>query len=195
MKWIFDDGGRKEAGFYGTADDCVTRSIAIATGIPYREVYDGINLMAKSERTGKRKKKKSSARTGVYPQTTRKYMESIGWEWIPTMQIGLGCKIHLRENELPSGRLIVKCSKHLTAVIDGVIHDTHDPSRDGSRCVYGYFQKRDSVRMNNEAADLILFTIEKIRKHKKLPIKAIEFVQEGMIIRSHCQEYDELIKL
>jgi hypothetical protein len=27
------------------------------------------------------------------------------------------------------------------AVIDGVIHDTYDPSRDGKRCVYGYFTK------------------------------------------------------
>lgn len=42
--------------------------------------------------------------------------------------------------ELPSGRLIVAVSRHLCAVIDGVIHDTFDPSRDGTRCVYGYFQ-------------------------------------------------------
>ena len=57
------------------------------------------------------------------------------------MAIGSGCKVHLRADELPSGRLIVSVSKHLTAVIDGVIHDNHDPSRDGTRCVYGYFSK------------------------------------------------------
>jgi hypothetical protein len=57
------------------------------------------------------------------------------------MQIGSGCKVHLRKDELPSGRLIVKLSKHLTTVIDGVIHDTFDPSRGGNRCVYGYFIK------------------------------------------------------
>lgn len=68
-------------------------------------------------------------------------MAEIGWKWVPTMQIGQGCKVHLDPNELPSGRLIVSVSKHLTAVLDGVIHDTYDPSRDGSRCVYGYFQK------------------------------------------------------
>ena len=32
-------------------------------------------------------------------------------------------------------------SKHITAVVDGVIHDTFDPSRDGTRCVYGYWQE------------------------------------------------------
>jgi hypothetical protein len=28
-------------------------------------------------------------------------------------------------------------------VIDGVIHDTHDCSRGGTRCVYGYWRKED----------------------------------------------------
>jgi hypothetical protein len=137
--FVFDDGGREAAGFKGDTRDCVTRSIAIATGLPYREVYDAINALGATERTGKRKRGKSSARTGVYPKTTRKYMESIGWRWVPTMHIGSGCTVHLRADELPSGRLVVECSRHTTAVIDGVIHDTHDPSRDGTRCVYGYY--------------------------------------------------------
>jgi hypothetical protein len=50
--------------------------------------------------------------------------------------------VHLRADELPSGTLIVKVSKHLSAVIDGVIQDTHNPSRGGTRCVYGYYIKR-----------------------------------------------------
>jgi hypothetical protein len=29
----------------------------------------------------------------------------------------------------------------METVIDGVIHDLYDPSRDGTRCVYGYYQK------------------------------------------------------
>jgi hypothetical protein len=66
-------------------------------------------------------------------------MESIGWRWVPTMQIGSGCKVHLRASELPRGRLVVKVTKHCVAVIDGVIHDTHDCARDGTRCVYGYY--------------------------------------------------------
>ena len=49
--------------------------------------------------------------------------------------------MHLAKDELPNGRLIVRVSKHITAVINGVIHDTHDFSRDGTRCVYGYFTK------------------------------------------------------
>jgi hypothetical protein len=55
------------------------------------------------------------------------------------MSIGSGCQAHLRAKELPAGRLIVRLSKRVAAVIDGVIHNTHDPSRRGTRCVYGYY--------------------------------------------------------
>jgi len=141
MKHVFNDGGRKAAGYKGKTGDCVTRAIAIATGLPYQEVYDALNGLADSERTGKRKRGKSNSRTGVYKQTKRKYLESLGWVWTPTMQIGSGCKVHLRSDELPSGRLIVALSRHSAAVIDGVLHDTYDCSRDGTRCVYGYFSR------------------------------------------------------
>lgn len=141
QKFIQNDGGRKDIGFKGSTGDCVTRAIAIATGKPYKEIYGSLNVLSESERIGKRKKSISNSRTGVYRTTYQKYLESQGWKWIPTMQIGQGCKVHLRSDELPKGSLIVKVSKHLTAMIDGVINDTHDCSRRGTRCVYGYFIK------------------------------------------------------
>ena len=48
--WEPNDGGRKDAGFRGECRDCVVRSIAIATGMEYRRVYEDINYMAKRER-------------------------------------------------------------------------------------------------------------------------------------------------
>lgn len=154
MEWVYDDGGRAEAGFKGKTGDCVCRAIAIATERPYREVYDLINEYGKRERITKRKPTKSSARTGVYKETIRKVMEALGWVWHPTMMIGQGCKVHLSEDELPTGRLVVNLSKHTTAVIDGVIHDIWDCSERGcycdeygniittDRCVYGYYTRR-----------------------------------------------------
>ena len=59
------------------------------------------------------------------------------------MAIGSGCTVHLRADELPPGRLIVGVSRHTTAVINGVVHDTHDPTRGGTRCVYGYWSPPD----------------------------------------------------
>lgn len=143
MVWIYNDGGREAAGFRGTTGDCVCRAIAIATKRPYQEVYDELNLIGSQERKSKNRRSKSSARTGIYKAIIRKYMKSIGWVWTPTMQIGSGCRVHLKEGELPMGRLVVAVSKHLVAVIDGVTHDLNDPSRDGTRCVYGYYAKAE----------------------------------------------------
>ncbi len=94
-----------------------------------------------------------------------------GWTFTPCMSIGSGCKVHLLPGELPGGRLVVAVSKHYTAVLDGVINDTHNPSERGTtiypphtplhelpkgavwlsngngwgyspgRCVYGYWHK------------------------------------------------------
>jgi len=139
LKFVQNDGGRAAAGYRGKAGDCVTRAIAIATGLPYQEVYDRLNTIAGSERLTKRRRRKSSARRGVHKDTKRKLLESLGWKWTPTMGIGTGCRVHLRADELPNGRLVVALSRHSAAVIDGVLHDTYDCSRGGTRCVYGYF--------------------------------------------------------
>ena len=139
MEFKYNDGGRAEAGYKGTANDCVTRAIAIVTGIPYQQIYDNINELSENERIGKSKRGISNARTGAYKQTSKKLISSLGLVWYPTMTIGSGCKVHLKADELPKGKIIVKLSKHLCAVVDGVINDTHDPSRDETRCVYGYW--------------------------------------------------------
>lgn len=142
MQFIYCDGGRAAAGFKGQTGDCVTRAIAIATGMPYKEVYDLVNEFGRQTvKVVKGRLKRSTAREGVYKDTTRAIMEHLGWRWVPTMRVGQGCTVHLHEDELPKGRVICKVSRHLVAVIDGVIFDTYDPSRDGSRCVYGYYVK------------------------------------------------------
>jgi hypothetical protein len=144
-----NDGGRERAGFKGGAGDCVVRSIAIAANLPYIQVYEDLRLaneryaQVKNDRLAKRLNiKGSSPRNGNHRNVFHDYILSKGFEWVPTMQIGVGCQVHLRPDELPGGVLIVKVSKHLTTIIDGVIHDTHDPSRGGNRCVYGYYIKK-----------------------------------------------------
>jgi hypothetical protein len=132
---VIDDGGREAAGFKGQAGDCVVRALAIATGLPYRQVYE--ELAAGMAGLGRAK----SARDGVSPKVYKPWLAERGWVWTPTMQVGQGCTVHLRADELPSGRLICRLSRHLTVVVDGVVHDTFDPSREGTRCVYGYWKE------------------------------------------------------
>lgn len=166
MEFVYNDGGRAAAGYKGHAGDCVVRAIAIASGKPYQEVYDALNRAAKSQQPLRGsympRHLKSSSRNGVYRKIYEPYLLALGFKWTPTMKIGSGCKVHLVADELPSGTLIVAVSKHLTTVIDGVIHDTHDPQRAwitfgpnivtdengqqgnevlsvSRRCVYGYY--------------------------------------------------------
>ena len=68
-------------------------------------------------------------------------MEALGGEWVPVMKIGTGCKMHLSVEDFPlEGRYVASLSAHVCAVINGVIHDTFDSSREGSRSVYGYWK-------------------------------------------------------
>ena len=142
MEFIYSDGGRSNYYDAKKVGDCVVRAIANATGKDYKEIYDGINELAKSERIGKRKKKISSSRNGVYTQTAKKYIEDVlKWKWHPCMKIGSGCTTHLKKDELPNGKLIVNLSKHFSCVKDGVLYDTFDCSRNEKRCVYGYWKE------------------------------------------------------
>lgn len=161
MRYQYDDGGRAAAGFKGKAGDCVVRAVAIATGQSYADVYAALaDVNANTVRRRSKSAGRRSARNGIFTNAKpfKDYMHALGWTFVATMGIGTGCKVHLHDGELPMGRLIVKVSKHLTAVIDGVIHDTHDPQRevhamiggpDGRaipagvqrRCVYGYWKK------------------------------------------------------
>ena len=142
----YNDGGRSGAGFKGQARDCVVRAIAIAFQKPYMGVYEELRrrnakYAARSRsRTAKTiQKRGSTPREGNFKAVYKAYIEELGGVWVSTMAIGAGCKVHLRADELPRGTLIVKVSRHLVAVIDGVINDTHDCSRGGTRCVYGYW--------------------------------------------------------
>lgn len=146
-KYIYNDGGREAAGHSGKANDCVCRAISIAAKIPYQEVYDTINTELKEwERQAKFKRLTfSTARSGVVHSSIKPLMEiikekfGIRMRWVPTMSIGSGCTVHLRPYELPKGRLICSVSRHYVAVINGVVHDSHDSTRNGNRCVYGYW--------------------------------------------------------
>jgi hypothetical protein len=143
MDYQYNDGGRAAAGFKGDTRDCVTRAVAIATRLPYAEVYDTLNALTRDSRAWARLlgNRMPGARTGIPKPVTKKMLTALGWTWHPTMQIGSGCRVHLRADELPPGRLIVRLSRHMAAVIDGTLHDTFDCSRNGTRCVYGYWSE------------------------------------------------------
>lgn len=136
------DGGRSKYFKAKGVGDCVTRAIAIVTGRDYKEVYNEITKLVGY-----------SPRNGVENKDVKKIMRHFGGCWNACMGVGTGCRIHLSTewsdegyngiHQLPMhSKIICNLSGHVTAVIKGVIHDIYDPSRGGTRCVYGFWAFR-----------------------------------------------------
>ena len=146
MRYVYNDGGRSDAGYKGEARDCVVRAIAIAAEKPYQEVYDALKEFNAEFAKGRSKKAKKVAAKGTTPRDGNfrdsygKYLESLGFQWFAKMRPGQTWRLHLEPSELPKGRIVCKVSKHLVAAIDGIIQDTHDCTREGTRMVYGYYR-------------------------------------------------------
>jgi len=152
-RFVKDDGGRSKSGVPGAdrkVGDCVARAIAIATQKPYREVHNALvvgtvdHVITDTSEHGKWVRRKGGVRYfdvdhGCDDKVYGRYLESLGWKFTATPSRGPG-KVHLRADELPSGRLVVRISGHLVAVIDGVIRDTFDSGRNGRVHVKGYWR-------------------------------------------------------
>ena len=126
LQWKYDDGGRWDAGFRPRhVGDCVTRAIAIATGLPYTEVVELVNAMGRER--GRRMYKSKPA--GLLPSDVEDLLSGLGWRYV-AMPPGM----HLSPGELPDAPiLIARVGRgrrgHMCAVIDGTIRDIWDSSR------------------------------------------------------------------
>jgi hypothetical protein len=148
IPWVHNDGGyagrtTKRGRFI--PGNGVVRAIAIATGGNYhdvnRELQNRQYEYVRGLRSGRIKEKGASINeVGVWPDVSKKYLLDNGWRWTPTMSIGSGTTMHLTYEEIPDRPLfIAKVSRGLVTVINGVVQDIGDPSREGTRAVYGYY--------------------------------------------------------
>lgn len=117
MPWVYDDGGRSLAGYSGDAGACVSRSLSIVMNRSYASVYK--DLYENSI---------TSPRNGIEVESLwfPTYMKRWGYKFVATPG-----KHFIPEDVPQEGRLAVTIlapGGHLTAVIDGVVHDTIDPS-------------------------------------------------------------------
>jgi len=117
--FIWNDGGRFAAGYVGLAGDCVTRSIAIGTGLSYRAVYQELG-----------EKAKKTPRNGLPVTIGAEYLTGRGWQEYPGhyspfeyltggSQIGIYYLVQ-EDNRNP----------HFTTVIDDTLYDTWNPAED-----------------------------------------------------------------
>ena len=130
MNYQHNDGGRKAAGFRGTAGDCGARAMAIALGLDYKAAYK--ELAQANSDNGRAK----SARNGINKETYSEVLERHGWEWVkaPVFQ-----GRRARCSDMPKGMVIARQAHHFVAVLDGVAIDSWDCTK---RMVYGYWVKQ-----------------------------------------------------
>lgn len=129
MAFVFNDGGRSRYFKQQIARDCVCRSIAIATGLDYKVVYD--ELAKRNQAAGFKK----SAQEKLLPKVYEPYLKELGFVWTKAPVV-VGRKA--RSADLPSGVFIAKQAKHLCCVKDGVPQDIFDSSQ---KMVYGYWAR------------------------------------------------------
>jgi hypothetical protein len=131
LKFVYDDGGREASGVNTEADDlfgCVCRAITIASQRPYREVFDDLRKIGWFPGVA-RKDASGQLHPHLEDEAERieKYLGERGWTWVQTKWPGQpGPPLCI--GTLPGGRLIVRVSHHLAAVIDGELHDINSPS-------------------------------------------------------------------
>ena len=150
FKFNYNDGGRSEAGYKGKVGDCAVRAAAIATKIKYEEVYWTLADIARNwkpesqSRRAKEIRSDPTPRNGVWREVLEQFLFDEMFVWESLMGIGTGCQVNMNPESFArqgaSGIIVCRLSRHFSTVIDDVIHDTYDPSRGGTRCVYGWWR-------------------------------------------------------
>lgn len=126
--YVYNDGGRRAAGYKGNCGDCVVRAIAIALDLDYKETYLQLARLNKIA-LGKR-----SCRRGVSKDAYEKFLKDRGWVWHRAPKFE-GRKA--KHYDMPKGQVVIgRMAKHLAAVIDTTVHDTWDSTH---KMIYGYY--------------------------------------------------------
>ena len=101
-------------------DDCVIRSISLLTGKTWDETYDELSDIASDDRL------MFDSVEFVEDYLDDRYKRECNY----SKTVGEFA------NEYPSGKYAVTMNGHITAIINGIIYDTFDPSRRIMRCAW-----------------------------------------------------------
>lgn len=132
MEFKYNDGGRSLYFKAGNVGDCAVRALAIASGRDYKEVYNELKKLNKGV----------SCRNGTPKSVDSKWLKQNGFVALNgIMGVGTGIQYHLCDEDLTDlikkyPVMVIQVSKHLTTIINGVLNDTFDCSRDGTRGIY-----------------------------------------------------------
>ena len=120
IEYQYTDGGRSEVfSGKGNAGDCVTRALSIISGRPYKECYDRLAEANKKYNGGRK-----SARNGVDKRAYAKVYKEFGLKKISLFNMKPRPTFTEAYNQF--GDCIVSTTKHVAAIVDGVLLDNHN---------------------------------------------------------------------
>lgn len=120
------DSGRGESKRSRQKNDCTVRAYAAAFDLPYDEVYDSFAVLGR--KCGRGFNFRDFAKT--HPR--------LRWHSFPAEKGKSRMNPAKFGAAYPTGRWIARTAKHVFAIIDGVVIDTHSPSP--ARCIYGAWE-------------------------------------------------------
>lgn len=130
MTYVYNDGGRLQAGYKGSTGDCGARAMAIALGLDYKTAYNQLAQANKDRGFAK------SARNGIYKDVYSDVLAKHGWVWVSAPKfVGRKAKC----SDMPSGTVIAQQAGHYVTVVNGVPNDVWNCSQ---KMVYGYWAKQ-----------------------------------------------------
>lgn len=126
--------------------DSAPRAVAIATGLDYVTVWNELYELCQHVTQRPNCRRTDHPETFVDKDILAAYLAGLGWRWRATQRVGACEKVLLSRRLLPDqGTYICRISKGWVCLKDGVLHDVTDPSRDGTRLVYGWFERGPHV--------------------------------------------------
>ncbi|MFN3191981.1 MAG: DUF2786 domain-containing protein [Aureliella sp.] len=164
MEFVWNDGGRASAGFVGTTNDCVVRSLSIATGIAYRDIYEHFQQTANR-----------SPRKGMPIKHVSRFLQDL--DWTEVTSTGLSLQEIDRDCSLPKGVVVAHVSRsndrcqHLTTFVDRVVHDTWNPIED-DYLLQRYWVPTEKPSSGNHESDQWIMTTNPNHPSSNLESKA-----------------------
>lgn len=127
FRW--NDAGRSTSKRPKQKNDCTVRAIALTCKVSYDEAYDAVATMGR----------KSGQRWDI----PKKPFELFGnyLIWHPLQAVKGEPRMRCCDMDQISNRMILRISKHVFAVVDGVVLDTSCDYM-FENCVYGYWTVR-----------------------------------------------------
>ncbi len=126
MEMLITDAGRSQSRRPKQKNDCAVRAVATVLGMPYDDAYDLFKDLGRRSHRGFDFK----AWANRHPR--------LRWISVPAVK-GEKRMSHSKFcREYGEGRYILREAKHVSACVNGVVHDINPPYE--GRCIYGVWR-------------------------------------------------------